>query len=259
MREAPFRRSNLALGWKLGASLEIDIQGCADDCFVVIHDSTLGPGTTGSGHLAKLGLAGMAGLYHREPGGDADHDAPVTSLAELVAPLRNLAPGPAATLQLDLKIVGKRGVPKALIADAAVALAGLESHIIVGSQCLKEAHALAAAMPAARLGYDPMRAVSRDRSLVADPKCLLRHLERRRDGIAYAYLRYDLIETATARGLPLVKHLIDLGIETDAWTVNPGPQLTDRVLHTLVEAGVRQITTDSPAEIAQRIAALYAV
>jgi hypothetical protein len=53
-----------------------------------------------------------------------------------------------------------------------------------------------------------------------------------------------------------VGRLLDLGIETDAWTVNPGPALTDAILRTLVKAKVRQITTDAPIEIARRIAAL---
>jgi glycerophosphoryl diester phosphodiesterase len=61
---------------------------------------------------------------------------------------------------------------------------------------------------------------------------------------------------AAAKGFPLVDRLLDLGIETDVWTLNPGATLTDRLLKTLLDAGVRQITTDAPAELARRIAAL---
>ena len=111
-------------------------------------------------------------------------------------------------------------------------------------------------MPGARLGYDPMRAVSRDPRLARDPERLLRHIETRKDGIVLAYLRFDVVVAAEARGFPLVGRLLDLGIETDAWTVNPGPGLHDADLRRLVEAGVRQITTDAPTEIADRIAAL---
>ena len=78
-------------------------------------------------------------------------------------------------------------------------------------------------MPGARLGYDPMRAASRDPGLARDPERLLRHMERRREGVALAYLRFDVVVAAEARGFPLVARLLDLGIETDAWTVNPGP------------------------------------
>ena len=58
---------------------------------------------------------------------------------------------------------------------------------------------------------------------------------------------------AEKSGFPLVRRLLDLGIETDAWTVNPGPSTTDATLRKLAEAGVRQITTDAPAEIARQV------
>ena len=254
--EAPFKRSNLALGWQLGASLEIDILASADGRFVVAHDATLGPATTGRGRIASMPLAAFSGLFHRDRSGAADPDAPVLSLADLVAPLRGLPPGRNANLQLDLKVVEGQSLPDALIADAAAAVAGLERHIVVGSHYLEEARALVAAMPGARLGYDPMRAASRDPGLGRDPERLLRHMERRKDGVALAYLQFETVTASVAQGFPLVQRLLDLGIETDAWTVNPGPGLTDDVLRTLAEARVRQITTDAPSEIARRIAAL---
>ena len=79
---------------------------------------------------------------------------------------------------------------------------------------------------------------------------------RRREGVALAYLQFDVVVASEVRGFPLVRRLLDLGIATDAWTVNPGPGLTDAVLRTLVNAKVCQITTDAPIEIARRIAAL---
>jgi glycerophosphoryl diester phosphodiesterase len=254
--EAPFKPSNLALGWRLGASLEIDIISCADGRFVVAHDSTLGPATTGRGRIAKMRLAALAGLFHRDRGGTADASAPVSSLADLVAPLRRLAPGPNANLQLDLKMAGVQNLSEVLIADAVRAVAGLEREIIIGSHYLEEARRLVAAMPGARLGYDPMRAVSRDPGLARNPAHLFRHLEQRRKGVTVAYLRFDVVVASEQCGFPLVGRLLDLGIETDAWTVNPGPALTDAILRTLVNTKVRQITTDAPIEIARHIAAL---
>ena len=115
-RSSPRRRSsarNLALGWRLGASLEIDILAAADDRFVVAHDATLGPSTTGRGRVARMPLAAMAGLFHRDRDGVADPDAPVLSLAELVAPLRSLPRAPGANLQLDLKLLEGRALPDA--------------------------------------------------------------------------------------------------------------------------------------------------
>jgi len=248
--EAPFRRSNLALGWRLGASLEIDVLACADQHFVVAHDATLGPSTTGHGRVAGMPLAAVAGCFHRDRAGVADPDAPVLSLADFVAPLRSQYPAPGSNLQLDVKLPKGGALSAAAVDDAAAAVAGLEDAIIVGSYYLDAARRLVAAMPGARLGYDPMLAVS------GDPRQVLRHIERRQEGIAVVYLRFDVVIASQLEGFPLVRRLLELGIETDAWTVNPGPQMSDATLRTLVDARVRQITTDAPAEIARRIAAL---
>ena len=55
---------------------------------------------------------------------------------------------------------------------------------------------------------------------------------------------------------PLVARLLDLGIETDAWTVNPGRFISQATVRTLVETRVRQITTDAPSEIFRLIRSL---
>jgi glycerophosphoryl diester phosphodiesterase len=253
--EAPFRRSNLALGWQLGASLEIDVLVTADHRFVVAHDATLGPSTTGRGRLAEMPLSAVVGALHRDGSGAADPDAPLLPLADFLAPLLSLGQVHGATIQLDLKVPEGYALAEAAKADP-TALGALAPAIVVGSQDLAAARRLAAAIPGARLGYDPMRAASRNPILARDPRRLLRHLERQAEGVAFAYLRLDVVAAAEVCGFPLVGHLLDLGIETDAWTVNPGPALTDLTLHALVQAKVRQITTDEPAAIARRIAAL---
>jgi glycerophosphoryl diester phosphodiesterase len=255
LAEAPFKRSNLALGWQLGASLEVDILPTADGRFAVLHDPTLGPSTTGRGRVPRMPIASMRGLLHRDAGGAPDPDAPVLSLAELIAPLRERPRAPSANLQLDLKLLEGHSLSDSAIADAAAAVAGLEDAIVVGSHHLDDARRLVAAIPGARLGYDPMLAVSRQPGL-RDPERLLRHIERRGAGVSLAYLRFDAIVTAEKQGFPLVARLLDLGIETDAWTVNPGGDMTDAILRTLVEAKVRQITTDVPSEIFHLIRSL---
>jgi glycerophosphoryl diester phosphodiesterase len=254
--EAPFKRSNLALGWRLGASLEIDILISADHRFVVAHDATLGPSTTGSGRITRMPAAAVAGSFHRDRNGVADPDAPVLSLSDLVSPIRSLERAQEANLQLDLKTTEGHTLSEAAIADAAAAVAGLEPAIVVGSYHLDEARRLAAAMPGARLGYDPMRVVSREQALARDPERLLRHIERQRKDVSLAYLQYGIVITSERRGFPLVDRLLDHGVETDVWTINPGDALTDSILRTLVEAKVRQITTDAPTAMAGRIAAL---
>ncbi len=254
--EAPFKPANLALGWQIGASLEIDIMTSADGRFVVLHDATLGPATTGRGRVSETPLAAMAGLLHRDRHGIADANAPVLSLSELLAPLVSLPRTPTTSLQLDLKVPEAEALPVTAIADAAAAVAGIEDAIVVGSMHLGAARSLAAAMPGARLGYDPQRAIERSPDLAAFPERLLRHIERRKAGLTLAYLRFDLVLTAVEHGSPIVDRLLDLGIETDAWTINPGPGLTNEVLRGLLDAGVRQITTDDPGELARRIAGL---
>ena len=79
----------------------------------------------------------------------------------LVAPLRTLPRAPSANLQLDLKLLEGHALPDSAIADAAAALDGLADAIVVGSHHLEDARRLVAAIPGARLGYDPMLAVSR--------------------------------------------------------------------------------------------------
>ena len=74
--------------------------------------------------------------------------------------------------------------------------------------------------------------------------------------MSLAYLRFDAIVAAEKQGFPLVARLLDLGIETDAWTVNPGGDVNDTILRTLVEAKVRQITTDVSSAIFGLIRAL---
>jgi hypothetical protein len=195
----------------------------------------------------------MTGRFHRDGQGVADPDAPVLSLAELVARLKGSPRAPTASLQLDLKVLDGRPLAEKSIADAAAAVAGVQDAIVIGSHYLDEAVRLVAAMPGARLGYDPMLAASRDPGLARKPERLLRHMERRRTGVTLAYLRFDTVLAAEKRGFPLVRRLLDLGIETDAWTVNPGRATTHAVLRTLAESGVRQITTDAPAEIAGQV------
>ena len=251
LTEAPFKRSNLALGWRLGASLEVDILAAGDGRFAVLHDPTLGPSTTGRGRVPSTPIASMRKLFHRDADGKADPDAPVLSVGELMVPLRTLPRAPSANLQLDLKLLEGRELPDSAIVDAAATLEGLADAIVVGSHHLEDARRLAAAIPGVRVGYDPMLAVSRQPGL-REPERLLRHVERRRAGLSIAYLRFDAIVAAEMQGFPLVARLLDLGIETDAWTVNPGPGASD-ILHRLIRSKVRQITTDAPLEISRLI------
>ena len=227
--EAPFRPGNLALGWRLGASLEIDILATADQRFVVAHDATLGPSTTGRGRVAAHAARGHGRppaprrRGRRRPG----RAGPVARRSRRAAPRaapRRRAPACSSTSSCPRAAPSPRRpspTPRRPSPAWSTRSSSARTH-------LDAARRLVAAMPGARLGYDPMRAASRDPGLARDPVRLLRHIERRRDGVALAYLRFDVVVAAEARGFPLVARLLDLGIETDAWTVNPGPGLQRR-------------------------------
>ena len=175
--EAPFKPRNLALGWRLGASFEIDILAAADQRFVVTHDATLGPSTTGRGRVAGMPLAAMAGLFHRDRAGVAGPDAPLLSLAELVAPLRSQPRSPGAAPAARPQAAGGRcALPGGHRRRRGGRRWPGAAQSSSGPHYLDEARHLAAAMPGARLGYDPMRAASRDPGLARDPKRLFRHI-----------------------------------------------------------------------------------
>ena len=144
----------------------------------------------------------MSGLHHRDAAGIADPDAPVVTLAELASNLRRLPRAASANLQLDLKVLDGRPLSARSIADAAEALEGLGSTIVIGSHYLDEVRKLADAIPGARLGYDPMLAASRDQGLGRSPERMLRHMEKRRAGVTLAYLRFDAVIRAEEQGFP---------------------------------------------------------
>lgn len=249
--EAPFKLSNLALGWRLGATLEVDILTAGDDRFVVLHDATLGPSTTGRGRVTKVPSSAMTGVFHRDDRGIADPDAPVLTAKDLLTRLKTLPRAKGASLQLDLKVFAGQSLSDRSIMEIADAAKGTEGAIVIGSHFLYEARRLAEAIPGARLGYDPMLAASRDPDLRRHPERLLRHLERRSTGVTIAFLHYEAVLSAEARRFPLVRRLLDLGIESDAWTINPGKAFGRRELARVIDARVRQITTDAPSSIAQ--------
>ena len=231
----------------------MDIIAAADGRFVVLHDATLGPSTTGRGRVSRMTAREMSGLLHRDAAGYCRPDAPVITLADSSSRMGVCPAAGSANLQLDLKVLDGRPLSARSIADAATAVEGLGSTIVIGSHHLDDARRLAGAMPRARLGYDPMLAASRDPGLIRSPERMLRHMERRGPGVTLAYLRSDVVVRAQEGGFPLVRRLLELGIETDAWTVNPGPQTTEAKLRSLVLSGTRQITTDAPGELSREI------
>ena len=203
--EAPFKPSNLALGWRLGASLEIDILAARRPALrrrcTTRRSAPPPPAAAGWPACRSRPWPGSCTATRRASPTRTRRCCRSPTSSRRSARCRE---APGANLQLDLKLLEGRALADAAVADAAAAVAGLEHAIVVGSHHLDEARRLVAAMPGARLGYDPMRAASRDPGLARDPERLLRHIERRREGVALAYLRFDVVVAAEARGFPLV-------------------------------------------------------
>ena len=218
--EAPFKRSNLALGWRPGASLEIDILASRGRPLRRGARRDARPGHDRARPDREHAARGLLGALPPRPRRRRRSRCagPVSRRSRRAAP--RPAAGPDANLQLDLKVVEGQSLPDALIADAAAAVAGLERQIVIGSHYLEEARALVAAMPGARLGYDPMRAASRDPGLGRDPERLLRHMERRKDGVALAYLQFEAV-TASGRRASRSSN----ACSTSASRPTPGPSI----------------------------------
>src|SRR5262245_28846636 len=100
-----FSADVMAEGFKLGASMELDLRIRGDDGFVVLHDDLLEGETTGRGEIAKLSRAQMQDA--RFPDG-----RPLTFSEGLASMLSTAHPD--ALLQFDMKDdfapIGGRGV-----------------------------------------------------------------------------------------------------------------------------------------------------
>ena len=196
----------------------------------------------------------MAGLFHRDAQGAADPDAPVLSLADLVAHLKSLPRAPD-------------GQPAARPEDARRAAARRKLHRRRGSSrrgtggrdrrrlaLSRRSAPLRRAMPGARLGYDPMLAASRDQGSRAIPGAAASpHGTAEQEASRSPICASTPWSPPRKTRFPLVRRLLDLGIETDAWTVNPGRDDRQTRLRTLARRGVRQITTDAPSLLAGQI------
>lgn len=218
MSDPLFDAAIMADGFRLGASMELDLCVRADGGFVVLHDATLQRETNGAGEIARLTRAEMAGVLYDD-----------SALAHPGAPrpllfsedLANMLQGahPEALLQFDMKddlaLIGEAGV-----AHLAEHFADIPASIIVSGASLELIVQLRQRAPWLLRGIDPtdkLVEIFRDEGLAAVEKDLLADLRGPTDPDTI-YLEWHLLLTAQQQGLDLIALCHSEGRKVDAWT-----------------------------------------
>jgi glycerophosphoryl diester phosphodiesterase len=243
MSDPEFSAEVMAEGFRIGASMELDLQVRADGGFAVLHDETLERETKGQGRVADLDGAALSVIPYRQQ----------TRPLILTEELADLLPKahPEALLQFDMKNdlaqIGLRGV--AHLADHLADRAGA---IIFSGACLDLIQALGQALPGARRGIDPT-----DRLLdlwrLEGPRvveaALLAELRGGTDP-HMVYLQWEMVLALAVQGLDLVALAQAEGVAVDAWThrlTQPDMGFTEAewpAFRALMALGPDQITTD---------------
>lgn len=243
-------RANLHLGIERGASLEIDLVATRDGHFVCLHDDDLACETTGEGPVQAQNRAAVERLRQRTNDGRALATAPLF-LDEVTAALA-AAPGDwQGCLQLDLKQPLDLLDPPMVERFAALA-APVAPHLVLGGTRWRAVTRLGAAVPGLRLGFDPL-----DIHEVAPPdsaaefRALGAYLLAHAPEAAIYYLHIPLVLRGLELGVDLIALAKATGAEVDAWRLEPEDHEVAATLARLIEAGVDQITTDSPQALAE--------
>jgi glycerophosphoryl diester phosphodiesterase len=237
-----FSAEVMAEGFRIGASMELDLRVRADGGFVVLHDDVLEGETTGRGAIASLTRAEI-GAAHFVDG------RPLTFSEDLAGMLSSAHPD--ALLQFDMKDflpeIGARGV-----AHLAEHFAAPPCPIIISGDDLQLIVAVKEQLPGLRRGIDPTNK-------------LAALIEREGwDGVAAdltgdlqgpaapdtVYLHWRLVLEAATRGIDLIALCHAHGAKVDAWThtlADPGTGFSDeewREFSALMALQPDQITTD---------------
>ena len=249
-KDPPFFRPNLAAGLALGASMEVDIQFLADGAFVCLHDDTLETETDGSGPVAEADSAAIASLKQRDRSGAAVGPAPLM-LADLTALLSEYADATAegAVVQLDLKNTVEAMTDA--VVDRFAHMAGpVAPWLSLSGEDWAAVARLGGGVPGLSLGYDPTRRAIGDDRDVGDLAGLIDHVAATAPEAETVYLHHSLIASADARNLDLVGAFHDQNRLVDCWTIGTDRPRTEALLRMAVAAGVDQITTDTPRDLA---------
>ncbi len=200
-------------GFRVGASMEIDLRVRADGGFAVLHDDMLEGETTGSGPVHHMQAAELRLQRMKET-------RRAITLSEDLATML-VAAHPDALLQFDMKddfaTVGERGVEH--LSDH---FRDVGRQIIVSGADLDLILAIKQWMPNLKRGIDPtdkLIEIHRDAGLAA----VERELNADLDGPTEpetVYLAWQLVLEAARGGLDLIGLCHAKGKRVDAWTYN---------------------------------------
>jgi len=243
MRDPLFSAEVMEEGFRLGASMELDLRVRGDGGFVVLHDALLEGETNGQGRIAEKSRAEMAGLSF------ADSSRPLIFSEDLAAVLGTAHP--AALLQFDMKddfeAIGAEGV-----AHLARYFSDIPASVIVSGASIELIEAVRAHVPSLLRGIDPtdaLVAIYQQVGLAAMEQSLLADL-RGATAPDTVYLAWQLILEADAEGLDLIGLCQAEGTWVDAWTFtlkDPEGGFSDgewAAFSRLMALRVDQITTD---------------
>lgn len=242
--DAPlFSAHTMAEGFRLGASMELDLRCRGDGGFAVLHDADLAGETTGSGPVKEAKGEALRGLTMLSGG----HSL---ILSEDLAALMPAA-HPEALLQFDMKdrlsTIGETG-----LAHLREHFDAIGSSMIVSGADLELIQAIGNHLPQAKRGIDPTDKLV---ALLAEAgaSAVERELAMNIAGPTephMIYLSWPLILDALKAGLDMVGFCHDLGCSVDAWTfnlTNPAQGFSDEEwqrFSTLMSLKPDQITTD---------------
>lgn len=243
LADPEFGAAVMAEGFRIGASMELDLRVRADGGFVVLHDATLARETNGSGRVRGMDVADLAALHYRESG------APLMMSETLAASMPSAHP--SAVLQFDMKddmeAIGPRGLDH--LADL---FGESRAPVIFSGGSADLMRALAERLPQLPRGIDPtdrLVVLARARGVAALVPALIAEL---RGGAApeMCYLNWRLVLQVKAQGLDLVALCHAEGVEVDLWTHTlkaPAKGFSDtewRDVRAMMALGPDQITTD---------------
>lgn len=249
-REEPsFQRAALREGLAAGAPLEVDIRATADGHWACLHDPTLDRETTGAGLVATRSRVELEALRQRGEDGAILQDPPLF-LDELAAALRAGASWSPGQVQLDVKEPLVSLDPEKLVRFRE-ALGGIETAFTIGGTEAALVERLAAAVPGARKGFDPL--AWHEGAMPSDAAGFRALAEATVAAMPHAdvfYLAADLVLAAAAHGVHLPRLVGRHGALVDAWTIDADrPNLLATLEH-LAELGCGQITSNDPLVLA---------
>lgn len=261
------------------AVIEIDVIPLADGSFALLHDQNLDQETSGKGKASQMKRGQIEILYYQVDGKITDEKV---GFLETAVDLLRESPN-TQCLQLDLKPFAP--LTRAVLRDFVNLLNPVIDRIKVTSVADWAVRSLAKFAPDLTLGFDPLLYLDIEE---AEPRpqdippfrvgayglCDDHPLSAYRWGplgdyfAARAgallvqvpagcewYLRAEVLKMALDAGFDWIDFLHQQGSTVDGWTIDVTQPEQVQLAQRLVDHNVDQLTTDSPAQLAQQLSA----